>query len=192
MTRALAAFAVLAMMALGCGRSDLSLSGGDASDAAFVDHDAASDGALDEASVVDAPTLDGPAFDSPGAMLDAAVPASGCNATTCSGCCSTDGTCVQDEMSNACGAGGQPCEACPVGDFCGRFLACVHWVADCNPLNCAGCCMTSLLCSTGLSNQACGQNGGLCQVIFPRFGGRSDYAANAAICDLNSNSIGLT
>jgi hypothetical protein len=29
-------------------------------------------------------------------------------------------------------------------------------------------------------------------VIFPRFGGRSDYAANAAICDLNSNSIGLT
>jgi ubiquitin-conjugating enzyme E2 variant len=30
------------------------------------------------------------------------------------------------------------------------------------------------------------------EVIFPRFGGRSDYAANAAICDLNSNSIGLT
>jgi hypothetical protein len=29
-------------------------------------------------------------------------------------------------------------------------------------------------------------------MIFPRFGGRSDYAANAAICDLNSNSIGLT
>jgi hypothetical protein len=29
-------------------------------------------------------------------------------------------------------------------------------------------------------------------LIFPRFGGRSDYAANAAICDLNSNSIGLT
>jgi hypothetical protein len=30
------------------------------------------------------------------------------------------------------------------------------------------------------------------RLIFPRFGGRSDYAANAAICDLNSNSIGLT
>ena len=29
-------------------------------------------------------------------------------------------------------------------------------------------------------------------MIFPRFGGRSDYAANAASCDLNSNSIGLT
>ena len=29
-------------------------------------------------------------------------------------------------------------------------------------------------------------------LIFPRFGGRSDYAANAASCDLNSNSIGLT
>jgi hypothetical protein len=29
-------------------------------------------------------------------------------------------------------------------------------------------------------------------LIFPRFGGRSDYAATAAIWDLNSNSIGLT
>jgi hypothetical protein len=29
-------------------------------------------------------------------------------------------------------------------------------------------------------------------LILPRFGGLVDYAANAAICDLNSNSIGLT
>jgi hypothetical protein len=29
-------------------------------------------------------------------------------------------------------------------------------------------------------------------VILPRFGGLVDYAAKAAICDLNSNSIGLT
>jgi hypothetical protein len=30
------------------------------------------------------------------------------------------------------------------------------------------------------------------QVILPRFGGLVDYAAKAASCDLNSNSIGLT
>jgi hypothetical protein len=30
------------------------------------------------------------------------------------------------------------------------------------------------------------------EVIFPRFGGQSDYAASAAICVFNSNSIGLT
>jgi len=29
-------------------------------------------------------------------------------------------------------------------------------------------------------------------VILPRFGGLVDYAAKAASCDLNSNSIGLT
>jgi hypothetical protein len=29
-------------------------------------------------------------------------------------------------------------------------------------------------------------------LILPRFGGQSHYAAIAAVCDLNSNSIGLT
>ena len=29
-------------------------------------------------------------------------------------------------------------------------------------------------------------------VILPRFRGQSHYAASAAVCDLNSNSIGLT
>ena len=29
-------------------------------------------------------------------------------------------------------------------------------------------------------------------LIFPRGRGHSDYAASAAICDLNSNSMGLT
>jgi phosphomannomutase len=34
----------------------------------------------------------------------------------------------------------------------------------------------------------CGPGG----MILPRFGGQSHYAAIAAVCDLNSNSIGLT
>ena len=35
-------------------------------------------------------------------------------------------------------------------------------------------------------------DGVLPRVIFPRGRGRLDYAARAAICDLNSNSMGLT
>jgi hypothetical protein len=30
------------------------------------------------------------------------------------------------------------------------------------------------------------------EMIFPRFGGRGDYAASAALCAFNSNSMGLT
>jgi hypothetical protein len=29
-------------------------------------------------------------------------------------------------------------------------------------------------------------------LIFPRFGGQVDYAASAAVCAFNSNSMGLT
>jgi hypothetical protein len=162
-TRTLAGFALLAMAAAGCGRSEILSSPGEGGDAATGNRDATNDVQADGGAFAEASAVDAPGFDSPAIMSDAGASASACNPSNCPGCCSADGTCVLGEMPNACGVDGQTCEACPAGDFCGPFMACVHWVTDCNPLNCAGCCMQhGLLCSTGLSNMACGQNGGLC------------------------------
>ena len=170
--RATVGLAAVVVAACG-GRSNLLLEES-ASDGAPGDRD----GAGDEASAPDASALDARSSDAPlhdGSPSDAGQPApdtgpaTSCNPSTClGGCCSADGTCVTSNALNACGIEGEACEVCPAGDFCRG--SCYHWQADCNPTNCAGCCEGAVLCSTGVSDNACGRGGAGCQRCIPSEG----------------------
>jgi hypothetical protein len=171
----------LALVSLGCGRSDISedlyLPGSDAAastDGTGVGAGGALDGrggALDVGSDVpqfggsDGNSVDAPSFeDSPSKGLDATSDAPG-SCENCGGCCQGT-TCVEGESPDACGIYGAECVACPPGGSCFKG-ACAFPQPDCGPSNCAGCCMDANTCSYGIAVDACGFGGQECEGCGP-------------------------
>lgn len=83
-----------------------------------------------------------------------------CNAVTCSGCCAGD-ECLSGESPEACGSGGLTCVRCPAGNACGASGHCVTDPAQCQPKDCAGCCLGDR-CLPGDTHEACGAAGAPC------------------------------
>jgi hypothetical protein len=176
--------AALACLAVACGRSELDdqrPEGGDGEAGSGADASAPLDAGVGADGA--GPTEDGASGTAdalaPDAAHDAPVPANesgtpesgaaGCNATTCSdSCCLPDGTCAPVENEQACGSGGNACEACGPGEFCKG--GCVRYQDDCNASNCPGCCENVNLCAAGNSNYACGHAGLECQRCVPSEG----------------------
>jgi hypothetical protein len=157
-----------------CSRSEiLFLDGADAASS-----DAASSGATPDASLgldsqsPDAPIADAAGPDAPPPEADAAdagSPPGACNADTCpKGCCSADGTCVVSGQQNACGLFGVACVVCAPGDDC-FGSGCGHWVTNCSPANCEGCCNGPGMCITtsALGAPWCGHGGEVCDRCAP-------------------------
>ena len=138
--------------------------------------DAAAPGSRRDATVMaDA----GDAADFPDALLDVGDTSSSidanaawssdaarCNAYNCQGCCSADGTCVFDDDDNACGRYGEPCQVCPPGYTC--MGECTHPQLDCDPSNCAGCCVPPLGCLLP-TDHSCGNGGEQCVDCWPGY-----------------------
>jgi hypothetical protein len=82
-----------------------------------------------------------------------------CTPESCGGCCQGD-TCQIDAGITACGTGGEPCVACPLGSSCNAG-ACVG-SETCGPASCVGCCAGST-CLPGNTSAACGANGQACE-----------------------------
>jgi hypothetical protein len=82
-----------------------------------------------------------------------------CGPNNCPGCC-VGNQCVVATTPQACGTNGQACKACGPSQACGPLGTCVQG-PDCNPVNCAGCCVGDI-CAVGTQNTACGAGGGLC------------------------------
>ncbi|MBX7113285.1 MAG: hypothetical protein K1X64_03040 [Myxococcaceae bacterium] len=92
-----------------------------------------------------------------------------CNTTTCTGCCKTDGTCVEAPFNaeNAtCGAPGTVCANCTLASqTCVDFVCGSMSGGGCNAANCAGCCTGTArdsVCITATSDNNCGQGGQVC------------------------------
>lgn len=83
-----------------------------------------------------------------------------CGPDNCSGCC--DGTiCMDGNLREACGAGGEACSTCDSGERCSRN-ACVEAVAPCNAQTCPDGCCAGRECLPGTANAACGTGGRAC------------------------------
>ncbi len=99
--------------------------------------------------------------------------------STCAGCCTSDGTCVDPTTASQCGPAGQTCIACSASQTCNAAGLCEGGttVTDggtntdagtdagmstaCNTSNCNGCCAGDL-CLNGTSASNCGTGGEAC------------------------------
>ncbi len=88
---------------------------------------------------------------------------SGCNASSCAGCCrvtSTGTSCVGGTANDACGYGGLTCLVCSNDQKC---QAGVCSGSKCDATSCpSGCCDGSGKCVSPATNNACGASGGKC------------------------------
>jgi hypothetical protein len=84
---------------------------------------------------------------------------SGCNSSSCSGCCLGD-ICTSGLAANACGTGGMACSVCQGQQLCtAGFCA----AKTCDATSCpSGCCSADNTCQQGDSASACGDGGGAC------------------------------
>lgn len=84
-----------------------------------------------------------------------------CSFLTCKGCC--NGTsCVEPTNVSNCGAYGSACASCGGTDTCENGTC--NDAAKCNSSNCpTGCCKNGV-CQVGTFNDACGENGKVCEL----------------------------
>jgi hypothetical protein len=72
-------------------------------------------------------------------------PDASCGPGNCrNGCCDSNGLCVDPPTAAACGSHGSPCVSCGSG-ICTGPVGCEEVRPDCSPLNCAGCCLSSVV-----------------------------------------------
>lgn len=83
-----------------------------------------------------------------------------CNAGNCGGCCNGN-VCEAGNSSSFCGANGNACVQCGGGLTCSGGQ-CRTPPPTCSPSNCNGCCSSSTVCETGMTNTACGTGGATC------------------------------
>mgnify|MGYP001558232939 FL=1 len=78
-----------------------------------------------------------------------------CNPTNCaSGCCTLAGVCITTTTPSRCGAGGNACASCMMGNTCVS--------GTCTP--CVGCIdINTGACQGGMMDTQCGKMGGFCQ-----------------------------
>lgn len=190
----------LAVLAVGCGRSDLLL--GQDGTSVFDEADAGADGgsasdsslasdsssiAPDDATVLPPPpaedaTLPPPEDDAglvtPPPVDDALAP---CGPSTCTGCCRPDGSCLSDinGSDGLCGAHGEQCIVCNQTCLQG---GCGNPVSNCGPGTCDGCCAGGTICADGKHDTACGHGGVQCESCNPTTGGGQ--------CILQTSGIG--
>ncbi len=88
---------------------------------------------------------------------DEEMPAT-CNASVCTGCCTSAGECVAGLADEACGIGGVGCAECPTAKTCQAGMC----VDACTSTNCDGCCTASGTCVSGTSDSQCGHDGYRC------------------------------
>lgn len=82
----------------------------------------------------------------------------GCTPDSCDGCCDGD-TCVDDATTNdACGSGGNACQACEGEAQCSGGRC----VTPCGPQTCEGCCNADGTCVAGNADELCGGGGSTC------------------------------
>lgn len=93
-----------------------------------------------------------------------------CSASTCDGCCDTNGACQFGTTTLACGGKGTTCRSCQSTDVCTDGLCLLPSTVDagggtttCNEGNCAGCCKGDA-CVSGAEITGCGKGGGVCEV----------------------------
>ncbi len=136
-------FFVVALLAVGCGRSDLGLE------------------ANPDGSVLPDGTTDGGPDVNPDGRFDGAS----CNPANCpSGCCDASGVCQLGTSNGACGTGGASCTTCTNGASCDPQTHTCTTVGQCNALTCPnGCCDSSGNCQPGTQLNACGSAGIACE-----------------------------
>jgi len=82
-----------------------------------------------------------------------------CSSANCSGCCGNN-HCKQGGTSQACGYGGNMCQACITGQSC-QGGVCI--TSKCDSTTCkSGCCDSSKVCKNGTADTACGTAGASC------------------------------
>src|SRR5579871_2208067 len=86
-----------------------------------------------------------------------------CNATSCTGCCDSTGTCVSGVTSNACGSSGTACAACGSNQTClNGTCQTQQQQGSCGPSNCMSGCCAHNQCINPPTAAACGSGGGAC------------------------------
>lgn len=91
-------------------------------------------------------------------------PQPGCGPANCAGCCVDANMCTDGTSGDACGHGGQACQAC--GDCIPRSGGGGSCHLACGPSNCEGCCQGDS-CLLGESADACGTQGQACATCAP-------------------------
>jgi hypothetical protein len=87
-----------------------------------------------------------------------------CDATTCGGCCDTNGICRPGTTNAACGTAGARCENCTSeGKSCSEPGSYCAFIPSCSPTTCpTGCCDQNGVCQDGRTDAACGATGQTC------------------------------
>ncbi|MCB9577865.1 MAG: hypothetical protein H6717_12660 [Polyangiaceae bacterium] len=86
----------------------------------------------------------------------------GPNCGPCDGCCDAAGICRPGKDSNACGKGGTVCFDCGSIGFGCVDGTCEGTAPPCGPGTCDGCCDAAGQCHFGNETDACGEKGGAC------------------------------
>lgn len=82
-----------------------------------------------------------------------------CGPGNCTGCCDSNGACVEGTLLSACGRDGGMCSTCPVLCVAGQC-------ETCSAANCNGCCRNGR-CEPGGTTASCGSNGSACRSCVP-------------------------
>lgn len=83
-----------------------------------------------------------------------------CGPENCPGCCRA-GQCLSGSAVQACGAGGDACASCVLGQDCTNGV-CVASMVGCGPGNCSNGCCANGVCRPGTESGACGRGGLAC------------------------------
>jgi len=95
-----------------------------------------------------------------------ACPTPPCDASSCAGCCDSNGDCNPGSLRSACGLNGAACQACAKTELCTAHQC---QTPDAGPdagakiCDCGGCCFPDGGCLGGNLPEACGLGGVACQ-----------------------------